>query len=124
MSTVSQHPPSALFAEVYSWIFGAFSAAGAERDMGAKLLPTFLSANLPRPEMIAVTPVQSGPHSAYYEFLSDMVVSMLPIIERAGIASATDIDITTLADRLRQDAIDNERVIFAQRVVSAWTRVP
>jgi SAM-dependent methyltransferase len=124
MSTVSQHPPSALFAEVYRWIFGAFSAAGAEGDMGAKLLPTFLSANLPRPEMIAVTPVQSGPHSAYYEFLSDMVVSMLPIIEREGIASATDIDVPTLAGRLRQDAVDNERVIFAQRVVSAWTHVP
>jgi hypothetical protein len=123
MSTVSQHPPSALFAEVYRWIFDAFSAAGAERDMGAKLLPTFSSANLPRPEMIAVTPVQSGPSSAYYEFLSDMVVSMLPIIEREGIASAADIDLPTLADRLRQDAVDNERVIFPQRVVSAWTHV-
>jgi ubiquinone/menaquinone biosynthesis C-methylase UbiE len=124
MSTVSQDPPSALFEEVYRWIFGAFSAAGAERDMGAKLLPTFLSANLPRPEMIAVTPVQSGPESAYYEFLSDMVVSMQPIIERVGIASAADIDAPTLADRLRQDTVDNERVIFAQRVVSAWTHVP
>jgi SAM-dependent methyltransferase len=123
MSTVSQHPPSALFAEVYRWIFGAFSAAGAERDMGVKLLPTFLSAGLPTPEMIAVTPVQCGPHSAYYEFLSDMVVSMLPIIEREGIATAADIDIPTLADRLRQDAVDNERVIFPQRVVSAWTHV-
>ena len=123
MSTVSQHPPSALFAEVYRWIFDAFSAAGAERDMGAKLLPTFLSAELPRPEMIAVTPVQSGPDSAYYEFLSDMVVSMSPIIERDGIASAREIDVATLADRLRRDAVDNERVIFAQRVVSAWTRV-
>jgi len=124
MSTVSEHPPSALFAEVYRWIFGAFSSAGAERDMGAKLLPTFLSAGLPRPEMIAVTPVQSGPNSPYYEFLSDMVVSMLPIIGRAGITSVTDVEVTTLADRLRQDAIDNERVIFAHRVVSAWTRVP
>jgi 2-polyprenyl-3-methyl-5-hydroxy-6-metoxy-1,4-benzoquinol methylase len=123
MSTVSQHPPSPLFAEVYRWIFAAFSAAGAERDMGAKLLPTFLSANLPRPEMIAVTPVQSGPNSAYYEFLSDMVVSMLPIIERAGIASAAEIDVATLADRLRQDVVDNKRVIFAQRVVSAWTNM-
>jgi SAM-dependent methyltransferase len=124
MSTVSQHPPSALFAEVYRWIFGAFSAAGAERDMGTKLLPTFLAAGLPRPEMIAVTPVQSGPNSAYYEFLSDMVVSMLPIIERAGIASVAEIDAPTLADRLRQDSVDNARVIFPQRVVSAWTHVP
>jgi SAM-dependent methyltransferase len=124
MSTVSQHPPSALFAEVYRWIFGAFSAAGAERDMGTKLLSTFLSANLPRPDIIAVTPVQSGTHSAYYDFLSDMVVSMLPIIERQGIASAADIDIPTLSDRLRQDAVDNERVIFPQRVVSAWSHVP
>jgi len=124
MSTVAQHPPSALFAEVYRWAFGAFSASGAERDMGAKLLPTFLSAGLPRPEMIAVTPVQSGPNSAYYEFLSDMIVSMLPVIESAGIASAADIDVATLADRLRQDAVANERLIFAQRVVSAWTRAP
>ncbi len=123
MSTVSQHPPSALFAEVFGWIFAAFSAAGAERDMGIKLLPTFLSAGLPRPGMIAVTPIQSGP-SANYEFLSDMVVSMLPIIEREGIASAKEIDVTTLADRLRRDAVDNERVIFAQRVVSAWTHLP
>jgi ubiquinone/menaquinone biosynthesis C-methylase UbiE len=124
MSTVSQHPPSALFTEVYRWIFGAFSAAGTERDMGVKLLPTFLSAGLPRPEMIAVTPVQSGPQSAYYEFLSDMVVSMLPIIEREEIASAADIDVTTLADRLRRDVVDNERLVFAQRVVSAWAHVP
>jgi len=122
MSAVAQHPPSALFAQTYRWIFGAFSAAGAERDMGAKLLPTFLSAGLPRPEMIAVTPVQSGPSSAYYEFLSDMIVSMLPVIERAKIATAAEIDVATLAHRLRQDAVANERVIFAQRVVSAWTR--
>ena len=52
-----------------------------------------------------------------------MVVSMLPIIEWEGVASAKDIDVSTLADRLRQDAVDNERVIFAQRVVSAWTHV-
>src|SRR5574337_409103 len=122
MSAVAQHPPSALFAQTYGWIFGAFSAAGAERDMGAKLLPTFLSAGLPRPEMIAVTPVQSGPSSAYYEFLSDMIVSMLPVIERAKIATAAEIDVATLAHRLRQDAVANERVIFAQRVVSAWAR--
>jgi hypothetical protein len=50
-------------------------------------------------------------------------VSLLPIIEREDIASAADIDLPTLADRLRQDAVDNERVIFPQRVVSAWTRV-
>ena len=72
--------------------------------------------------MIAVTPVQSGP-SANYEFLSDIVVSMLPIIERRGSRPPTEIDVTTLADRLRRDAVDNERVIFAQRVVSAWTHV-
>ena len=123
MSTVSQNPPSELFAEVYRWIFGAFEAGGAERDMGSKLLATFLAAELPRPEMIAVTPVQSGPDAPYYEVLSDIVRSMLPVIEHAGIASAADIEISTLANRLRRDTVENKRVLYAQRVVSAWTRL-
>ena len=123
MSVVSQAPPSPLFAEVYRWIFGAFKAAGAERDMGEKLLPTFLAAGLPRPTMIGVTPVESGPDSPIYEFLVDMVRSMEPVITKAGIASPSELDLGMLAERLRRDAVDNERVIYGQRLVSAWTQV-
>ncbi len=124
MSVASQEPPSELFARVNNWIFSAIDAGAAERDMGAKLLAAFLGAGLPRPSMRAVTPVESGPHSPYYEFLAQMVRSMMPVIKHAGIATPEEIDIETLAERLRDDAVTHERAMFPPRMVSAWTRLP
>lgn len=50
--------------------------------------------------------------------------SLLPLIERAGIASAADIEIDTLVIRLHEDALAHERVMFLPRVVGAWTALP
>ena len=123
MSHVSQAPASELFTRVRQWILGAFSAGGAELEMGSKLLPTFLRAGLPRPTMIAASRVESGPMSPAYEYLARTLRSLLPLIERGGVASATEIGIDTLADRLKDDAVANERVIFLPRMVGAWARV-
>ena len=49
--------------------------------------------------------------------------SLLPVIERAGLASAAEVGIDTLAARLREDAFANERVTFLPRGVGAWTCV-
>jgi hypothetical protein len=51
-----------------------------------------------------------------------MVRSLAPAIEKAGIASSAQLDLGTLADRLRRDAVENQRVIYGQRLVSAWTQ--
>jgi cyclopropane fatty-acyl-phospholipid synthase-like methyltransferase len=40
-----------------------------------------------------------------------------------GIANIAEIGIDTLAERLREDAVANERVIFLSRVVGAWARL-
>jgi len=50
--------------------------------------------------------------------------SLLPLIERAGIASAADIEIDTLVIRLHEDALAHERVTFLPRVVGASAAVP
>jgi SAM-dependent methyltransferase len=124
ISQVSQAPASALLGSVMGWINAAFRAGGAELDMGSKLLATFLRAGVPRPTMIAAARVESGPQSPAYEYLTGVLRSLLPIIERGGIATAEQIGIETLADRLRHDAVANERVTFLPRLVSAWSRFP
>jgi hypothetical protein len=48
--------------------------------------------------------------------------SLLPLIERTGAANVAEIGIETLAARLRDDAVANDRVIFLPRVVGAWAR--
>jgi len=124
METASQTPASDLFNGVRSWILSAFRSGGAELNMGSKMLRAFLSAGLPRPTMIAASRVESGPDSYAYAYLAAILRSLLPLLERAGLATAEEVALDILADRLRQDAVANERVIFLPRLVGAWSRLP
>jgi SAM-dependent methyltransferase len=125
MSTASQAPPSELFIKAQRWILDAFTAAGAHSDMGTKLFSTFLDAGLPPPSMVASTPVVAGPTTAAgYEHIVQILRSLLPLIERRGLAYVSEIDIDTLAARLRDDAVAHARVAFRARVVGAWARLP
>jgi len=49
--------------------------------------------------------------------------SLLPSIERNGIANSAEIGIDTLVERLRADAVANDRVVFLSRAVGAWARL-
>lgn len=124
MAQISQAPASELFNRVRAWILGAFTAGGAELNMGSKMLAAFLAAGLPRPTMIAASRVECGPDSQGYAYMVATLRSLLPILERAGLVTAEEAAIETLADRLRQDAVANERVTFLPRMVGAWSRLP
>lgn len=123
LSQISQVPPSELFLQVRRWTLEGFAAGGAELDMGTKLYATFLQAGLPFANMIAAFPVVGGPTSSGYDDLVQGLHSLLPTIERNRIASAEEIGIDTLAERLREDAAQNDRVLFMSRIVGAWARL-
>jgi SAM-dependent methyltransferase len=124
MLEVSQAPPSELFMKSRQWIVDAFIAASAVPNMGSKLYTTFLRAGLPDPAMVATTPVVCGPTTTGYDYMVRVLRSLLPLIERHGLADVSEIDIDTLAARLRDDAVANERVGFLPRIVGAWARLP
>jgi len=121
MSQISQSPASGLFLQTRRLILDAFAAAGAEVDMGTKLYPTFVHAGLPAPEMIATTLVIAGSDTAGYTSMVEVLRSLLPVIERNGIAIPEELDLQTLGHRLLSDALANDRVGFMSRLVSAWT---
>lgn len=124
IETVSQVPASDTFSRARAWILGAFTASGAELNMGSRLLSTFLNAGLPRPTMIAASRVESGPDSQAYASMAQIVRSLLPLLVRTGAATVEEVAIETLADRLRQDSLKNESVTFPPRLVGAWSRLP
>jgi 2-polyprenyl-3-methyl-5-hydroxy-6-metoxy-1,4-benzoquinol methylase len=123
MSQVSQAPASELFMQARRWILEGFTAGGAELDMGTKLYTTFLRADLPAPNMIAATRVTCGRSSPGYEQTVRVLRSLLPVIERSGVANVAEIGIDTLAARLCDDAVENDRVTFGPRAVGAWARL-
>ena len=115
MTATSQVPAGALFVKVRSWLLAAFTAAGAQLDMGTKLYSTFLRAGLPPPDMTAATPIVCGPVPTGYGYPVGVLRSLLPLIERTGIASAAEIDIDTLAMRMHEDALVYECDVPAPR---------
>jgi 2-polyprenyl-3-methyl-5-hydroxy-6-metoxy-1,4-benzoquinol methylase len=88
MTATSQVPAGDLFLKVSAWLHAAFTAAGAQLDMGTKLYVSFLRAGLPPPDMTAATLVACGPATAGYEYMVAVLRSLLPMIERTGIATA------------------------------------
>ena len=122
-SQFSQAPAGELFMQTRRWILDAFAAAGTELDMGTKLYSTLVRAGLPPPSMFAATEIACGPSAPEYEYAVGVLCSLLPFIEGSGIATAAEIGIDTLAARLRDDAVANERVTFLPRLVGAWTKI-
>jgi 2-polyprenyl-3-methyl-5-hydroxy-6-metoxy-1,4-benzoquinol methylase len=115
-------PPGPLFGRCSEWVTRAFGPAGFEIDMGGKLHATFVDAGLGTPQMIAAGRVGGGAGSPLYDYMAGVVRSLLPMIERFGVATADEVGIETLAERLRQEALASNACIMLPPLVGAWAR--
>jgi hypothetical protein len=59
-----------------------------------------------------------------YTYVVDTVRSLLPMLEQMGLVSAEDVDVETLADRLRAEALGQRGVQMLPIVMGAWARKP
>lgn len=57
-----------------------------------------------------------------YDVLAGRVGSVLPLLLEYGLVTAEEVDIGTLAQRLREAAGADASVVMAPDLISAWTR--
>jgi hypothetical protein len=74
--------------------------------------------------MVAAARVEGGPDSPVYDYVADALRSLVPMAERLGVATAAEIDIDTVAERLREEAGGRRACIMPPPLVGAWTRTP
>ena len=116
-------PPVPLMSRVAKWVISAFECGGAELDMGLKLEATFRAAGLSPPEPYAAARPVAGADSAGYAVLAAVTRSLLPALEKLGIATAAEVDIDTLADRLRDATVAANACWLSPVMVGAWARI-
>ena len=116
-------PDGALWNRSIGWVIDTFARAGLDVDMGGRLYATFLAAGLPAPRMISTARVEGGAQSMAYEVLAATVRSLLPLAERLGVATAAEVEIDSLAERLRREAVESNACIMPPPLVGAWTRL-
>jgi ubiquinone/menaquinone biosynthesis C-methylase UbiE len=115
-------PALPLLDQCIAWIASTYRGVGVEPNMGSRLYATFRGAGL-TPQLSGSCRIESGPDAAAYLYAAETLQSLLPHIIELGIATAEEIDLETLADRLREQAVAGDLCLFHPRLVGAWSRV-
>lgn len=121
-SMARSQPSCPLLEKLRGWVHDTFVHAGADVEMGWKLSSTFERAGLPRPEMFLGAPVAAGPDSPMYSYIAETVRSLLPMMEHYGVASAEEVLVESLADRLRIEMTAAGTVCATPCTIGAWIR--
>ena len=111
-----------LFEQSMRWIVETLDREKVKNLMGLGLYRTFVEAGLPPPQMIMGARVEGSSDSLGYQIVAQVVKSLLPVMEKLGIANEKEVQIETLAQRLRDEVISRGAVIVLPPLVGAWTR--
>jgi SAM-dependent methyltransferase len=117
-------PPAPTYDRCVAWVRDTFRIAGTDSDMAGKLYTAFVGADLAAPSMRMQTFIGGGAASSeFLQAVADLIGSLVPTMERQGVATAAEADVATLAERLMVEVIDNGIVVVGRSEVGAWTRL-
>jgi 2-polyprenyl-3-methyl-5-hydroxy-6-metoxy-1,4-benzoquinol methylase len=115
-------PQVNLFEQSMRWIIETLDREKVKNLMGLSLYRTFVEAGLPPPQMIMGARVEGSSESLGYQIVAQVVKSLLPVMEKLGVANEKEVQIETLPQRLRDEVISRGAVIVLPPLVGAWTR--
>ncbi len=116
-------PDTPLMNKLVEWGIAVFQHSGAHTEMGMDLHGTFLDAGLSAPVLHFVAPLGGAESWAGYDFIANAFRSLVPLMEEFGIATAEEVDVDTLADRLRREVVTSKRPLLLPPHVTAWVRL-
>ena len=106
------------------WLIEALRRSGARPELGLEMHSLFLDCGLPGPSMRMDTFVSGEENSPVYKLLGEAVRSLVPTLEKLEIASAAQVQIETLTDRMREEVISKRAVAMSYGLVGAWAKKP
>lgn len=121
---VESFPPVPTYDQCCRWCVDTLRLSGTETRMGIKLHSTFVAAGLPPPLMRLEALITGGSTSpALLGLVADVAATLLPEMERLGVATAADVGLETLVERISNEAIANSSVIVRHFQIGAWSRL-
>lgn len=93
-----------------------------EMRMGTNLYRVFLEAGLPGPELIVEAAAGGGPDWPGYAYVAETIRNLLPALrDRTGL-DPREVDVDTLADRLRDECVRSRGIQMLPIMYGAWAR--
>jgi len=116
-------PPAPVVDQARQWIIEAFERVGIDLQMGPKLYAVFREAGLEPPHM-RLDGFIGGAESIAPMFLARVIAVLLPQLEALGVATAHDMEIDTLEERMRLDLARTGGIMQSPLLIGARTRQP
>jgi SAM-dependent methyltransferase len=96
-------PGAIVLRQVYAWAIRNFERSGANPRIGPELLRLYREANLVDIGLSLYAPMGEPPDWAGHDWVVEVARSILPQLEAYCIATAEEVGLETLAERLRAD---------------------
>jgi SAM-dependent methyltransferase len=117
-------PPSPTYDRCSGWIVETLLRSGHSTHMGKELHSTFVAAGLPAPTMRLDALMAGGANNADpLRLLADIVGTLIPEMERLGVARADEVGLETLAERMIDEAIAGDCLLVGRYEIGAWSHV-
>ena len=116
------YPEMPFMSGVADQIIEFFRRAVPKPDIGTQLFFLMQEAGLPPAECRAESIMDGGPHSPLYEWLAETVISLSAKFEALGMEPLQNTDGASLAQQLREEAIQKRGVIVGPMMVGAFAR--
>lgn len=113
-------PATPLVGQALSWLREAFTRAGIDPALGPALWAVLQAAGLQPSGMIGVQPHFGPEDPDGAAILAGIVRTVLPVIERTGVATAAEVGADTLQQRLSGELAASAAVFAHPMLMSAW----
>ena len=118
-----RNPDTPLTSQLSDWIVAVFERSGANATMGLELYRVFVEAGLPEPTLDAGLLVGAAPDWPGYSYVANSFRSVVPLLEHYGIATAEEVDVDTIPQRVRDEIVAAKRPVVIPPHIGAWARV-
>jgi SAM-dependent methyltransferase len=123
LGTARSLPPTALASQCLTLLAETFKRAGIQPSLGSRLWAVLQDAGVRPLGMLGVQPHFGPDDPAGPGLLAGIVRTMLPLIEQTGVATAQQVAVETLRDRLAAEMTASGAVFAHPILLTAWGKL-
>lgn len=123
MTAAGTLPPTDLSARIVYWLTESFRRSGLDPVLGARLADVMWDAGFDEATTLGLQGYRPPGDRDGARMAAQIIRTLLPIIEKTGIATPEEVDIDTLEDRIQRECLRHGAIFKPPTLVGAWARV-
>ena len=116
-------PPTPTYDQACRWLGETYRLSGVDVSIGIKLYSLFKAAGIEAPTMRLHAVIGGEKALDEVHLDADQAMVLADDIVRLGVATASELGIETLAERIVEEMAANQSVIVGRAEIGAWSQV-